>query len=267
MMKNFALINYGFRDLSPLNCGSEDCEPLHSAQGRGDKFLIHFVISGRGRFAIDGVEYHPEAGQAFLIRPGQLYLYEADELDPWTYVWMGFEGERAEELLDNSDFKLAPIICPPEKFGEIFTQMGYHADESNSLELTVCAKLFEALATIQKEGAATKLAYHSEHVARTVDYIRANFASEVSIAGISELLNIDRRYLCRIFCAEVGMTPKEFLVETRLRHASELLCESEYPVGEVARFVGYDDAFNFSKMFKRAYGMSPSEYRNAHMMR
>ena len=50
-------------------------------------------------------EYHLSAGQGFLICPGQINLYTADEQEPWKYVWVEFDGLRAAEILLKEDRK------------------------------------------------------------------------------------------------------------------------------------------------------------------
>ena len=63
------------------------------------------------------------------------------------------------------------------------------------------------------------------------------------------------------------MSPQEYLIETRMRKASDLLGRSNDPVRSVAAECGYDDALAFSKVFKSRFGLNPSEYRHAHMTR
>ena len=100
-----------------------------------------------------------------------------------------------------------------------------------------------------------------DYVTRTSDYIRANYALPVSIESIASMLGIDRRYLSRIFLRETGMTPKEYLVRIRLNRAADLLENSACTVTETAHSVGYDDVYNFSKIFKKKYGISPAYFR------
>ena len=81
-------------------CGCSRTEPLHSF-GPASKphYLIHYVLSGKGVFRFHDKEYRLEAGYGFLIQPNELAFYQADEKEPWSYLWVGFAGSRAEEYL------------------------------------------------------------------------------------------------------------------------------------------------------------------------
>ena len=81
-------------------CGCSQTESLHSF-GPASKphYLIHYVLSGRGLFRFHDKEYKLEAGYGFLIQPNKLAFYQADERDPWSYLWVGFAGNRAGEYL------------------------------------------------------------------------------------------------------------------------------------------------------------------------
>ena len=69
-------------------------------------------------------------------------------------------------------------------------------------------------------------------------------------------------YISKIFKSETGDTPIRHLINIRLEKAKELL-ENGYKgsIQEVAASVGYDDAYHFSKLFKKHYGVSPSQVR------
>lgn len=72
---------------------------------------------------------------------------------------------------------------------------------------------------------------------------------------------ISSAYLRRIFKAELGMSPKKYVIEQRINYARTLLSTGYYTVSEVADMCAYEDAKHFSSEFKRICGVSPSEYR------
>ena len=94
MAKSFLLSNQHFRDVNPVDCGWERCEPSHFFGPTARMYwLLHYVVSGSGIFETDGVRYPVRAGQMFVIHPLETTFYQADEHDPWEYIWIGFHTE------------------------------------------------------------------------------------------------------------------------------------------------------------------------------
>ena len=93
--------NENFLDLRLFQYGWEQCAPLHSfGPFVRNHFLFHYVISGKGYLDANGSDgvtrrYTLEPDQGFLICPGQVNTYCADERDPWKYAWLEFGGLRA----------------------------------------------------------------------------------------------------------------------------------------------------------------------------
>ena len=85
-----------FSDLYLCFCGYEACQPLHSyGPAVRPNYVIHYIISGKGTFTIGNRTYRLTAGQGFFLMPNVRTYYEADADDPWTYLWIGFDGEKA----------------------------------------------------------------------------------------------------------------------------------------------------------------------------
>ena len=111
------------------------------------------------------------------------------------------------------------------------------------------------------EGLHTKTG-SQQYVSMAVQYIKNNFYHrELRVADIAAFIGIDRHYLSNIFAKEMGISPQQYLVRTRIDHAQALLRDLSLNVTEVAASVGYADSLWFSKMFHQYVGMSPTEYR------
>lgn len=246
MYTDFFVINKHFGDLNPLSCGHEKCSSGHSfGPSIRNCYLIHYVISGQGTFYTEKNQYTVSEGELFLIRPGEVTTYTADKINPWHYIWISFDGRLAEKL----DKLIIPVFPYKEKtFSEIL-----HCDEkSNMREAFLASKLFEIMTNIfDNEGAVLRY----ERIAH--DYIAANFMQHnISIEKIAKRLGVNRQHLSRLFKTEYNITMQDFLVQTRLHYAAIYL-QRGYSVAEAAAMSGYEDVFNFSKMFKKKYGISP----------
>lgn len=79
---------------------------------------------------------------------------------------------------------------------------------------------------------------------------------------IAENMYLSPFYISKTFKSEIGDSPIHYLIRVRMEKAKELLSENlELPISEIAESVGYEDAFHFSKLFKKTYGISLSKYR------
>ncbi|MFD1179127.1 response regulator [Paenibacillus puldeungensis] len=95
-----------------------------------------------------------------------------------------------------------------------------------------------------------------------IQYTHAHFHEKgFGIHAISEHVKLSETYLCSYFKKQCGRTIKEFITETRLQKAKELLCDPDMKLFEVASRLGFADANYFTTFFKRNTGMTPTEFR------
>lgn len=78
---------------------------------------------------------------------------------------------------------------------------------------------------------------------------------------MADRCNCSRNHLVRLFRKYLGTTPRQYLLELRMRRAKQLLAGEQLSVKEISARVGYENALNFSTEFRRRFGMPPSEYR------
>jgi len=109
----------------------------------------------------------------------------------------------------------------------------------------------------------------SKYVAEALRYLAAHYENpDLTVGTAAAALGISEGHLSHIFKKETGSTPGNYLTRIRMRAAMELLCDYRSKIYEVADRVGYRDIAHFSATFKRAVGMTPSEYqKNANRQR
>ena len=73
-------------------------------------------------------------------------------------------------------------------------------------------------------------------------------------------------YVCTLFKGETGVTLNQYITGFRMEKAKELLSDPKYRISDVSVRVGYPDGNYFGKSFKKAVGMTPSEYRDRVML-
>lgn len=119
----------------------------------------------------------------------------------------------------------------------------------------------ELLADAQAGGAGLTQAQRDPPVRRAVELMHADCARAWTLEGLARAVGLSRTVLAERFRLAMGDTPLSYLRTVRLQRAIQLLGETDRGLEQVAADVGYQDAFGFSKAFKRAVGCSPSEFR------
>ena len=242
-----SFLDRGYTELNPLNYGYHECPPSHVGYGMRNYYMIHYVISGHGSIKKDNKTYTAKAGQMFIICPHENAAYTADENDPWTYRWIGFSGKLAEKLrmLDS------PIADGGHAGFSLLTSLESRADTEEEIGAAVLYLIFADIFS----GRSTRPHY----VRRTVDAINSLYMSNITVERLADEVGLDRRYLSRIFKKAMGVSIQEYIIDVRMREARRLLSEGKN-VSITAELVGYSDVFNFSKMFKKRFGISPKSF-------
>lgn len=94
-----------------------------------------------------------------------------------------------------------------------------------------------------------------------IEEIRRNYKDNITLTELAERYNISAGHLSSLLKEELGMPFSEYITSKRIQRAKELLDDESLSVDAIAREVGYKDYFYFTKVFKKAVGISPSKYR------
>lgn len=239
--------------LNPITYGRQACNGGFSVDVLRPYWLLHYVASGKGCFSVCGREHPVAEGQIFVVRPHQPHCYTADKKDPWHYYWIAFDSDVVLPDILKKDVFSAPGA------GRLFSAFLAAATMETGKEEYLCGKIWELVSLfIRMESDRRE---DNAYVARAIRYIEDKFAEGIRIIDIAKHLSLDRSYFSTMFRRETGMSPKEHLEKYRLEKAAEMLMQSKTAVTDVAGRVGYGDAVNFSRMFKKHFGVPPSKYK------
>ncbi len=244
-----------FTDINPLFVGTEQCDKNHSYGPRICPYtIIHYVLDGKGILECNDKQYSIEKGQFFIIFEGDTARYCADSEQPWQYIWIAYDG-----IYMNSLKKTEKNIfdCDSKAFEKLL-ELGC----SGILDKYTTASVLYYLHGINL-GNSDKVSSHNypDEVKRIINL---KYMQSISVMEIAKMLSIDKRYMSRIFKEKFGKTVVGYLIDTRMKHACKLLSDG-YSVADVSTMVGYTDTFNFSKIFKKYIGISPSDYKKQHI--
>lgn len=92
-------------------------------------------------------------------------------------------------------------------------------------------------------------------------YIALNYFEKISVLSIAKEFNITPQYLSNVFKRKTGYTIVGYILNERINNAKRLLLEKDLKVFEIAEMVGYPNPSYFTKIFRRAAGKTPEQYR------
>ncbi|MGL6200914.1 MAG: AraC family transcriptional regulator [Lachnospiraceae bacterium] len=258
-------------DLYLSYCGIEDVYPGFAFGPKiRTEYVLHIVLNGTGTFTTNGKSYSLTQNQAFLIYPDVETFYQADADNPWSYMWVGFDGLRANECAANAGFSPeSPVrtLVTVDKLKDYITQMlnSQELTYANDLERTGLLMMFwSVLINDYISSIPTRKNYDypgSVYVKSAINYMSHNFASKIKISELADHLGINRSHLTSSFKKVLRISPQEFLINLRMEKAASLLKKTSLPVSEIAEQVGYDDPLSFSRSFKKKFDLSPRAYR------
>lgn len=236
-------------DVTPLFVGREACEPGHCfGPYIRDYYIVHFCLCGRGVLQNRHGTFEVGEGQLFVIRPGEVTTYTADKAEPWEYLWIAF---RSEELYFDTN---TSVFDTPRGIDD---KLARGIAEGQLSREGCLAVIYDLICYLSDRGESDG---GDEKIRGIRRYIKYNYMLPITVGSLANRFGFERSYLYRMFKARYGIGIKEYITSVRLEKGKELL-QSGFTVKESAHMVGYEDEFNFSKVFKARYGVSPSKVK------
>lgn len=246
---------------------SEETSILHFHNG----YEFIFLTEGQVKIEIDSVIHTACAPSVILLNPFEQHkICEQSEVYTRTVLVLN-----ADELERNVSLHLiSRLKCRPNGFRHIRTPddnsfeqickmiMLIKAEEKNKgfffdkyIQNTVY-NLLILICRFQKEEV-----HYNKNLMLIQSEIDKNYAQIETIQQLADRYYISQGHLSRTFKEFTGYSPAEYLQNTRMHHAVRLLSCSDMSVKEICRAVGYRDINNFTRQFKKRFGVSASQLR------
>ena len=212
-------------------------------------------------------EYRLEKGYGFLIEPRIQTFYKADEHDPWSYIWIGFDGNNAGKYLDDMGLNhQQPIFrCAygPE-LKRIVLDMLKNNISATTHRFLLQGLLYEFFSILTRDIRVNPPVLHNgenPYILQALEFIQNNYSFPIHVTDIANYVCINRSYLYTLFKTNLGVSPQDYLANYRISQATELLTTTDLSIESIALSCGYTDPLIFSKVFKSKKGKAPSRYR------
>jgi AraC-like DNA-binding protein len=179
--------------------------------------------------------------------------------------YVDFTGSEATKLLKQSPLNRwrCVQVSAVREVQELFELLQREGASESPFGAKLCAGLIPVLLTKITERAVTAGTIEPRALAtyeRVKRWIEEHFMEVRTIGPIAQACHVDVAYLCRLFQRFAHTSPYQFLTRLKMGRATELLLDRALLVKETAAELGFPDPFQFSRAFKRVYGLSPEQF-------
>ena len=127
--------------------------------------------------------------------------------------------------------------------------------QANGVLFQIMAMLFHDVDCQESQWGKTSVADEVKF------FLDTNYAEKIKLRDVAKSFGVHPNYLTRIFHEKYGVSPKQYIMELKLKKARRLLTTTELSISVIANSLGFDDQLAFSKIFKKECEVSPTEYR------
>ncbi|MFT5874950.1 MAG: AraC-like DNA-binding protein [Clostridium sp.] len=271
--KNISLSNIDLRLL--YACKTEKSESVlpRVMHVHNDRLEIMFICEGSGLYTIGKSKYLVGTGDILIYNSGTIHDEVCDPTAKIKSYCLGIgqvqvDGFDPNCLINSED---CPILKASNHFTlvhSIFSTIYNELYCENDSAEETCHYLTKALIILllQMSKRVIHIKKESEQKLgeRIKTYIDKNYNNEITLASISEALNISLYYMSHTFKEITGYAPIEYIMRRRIGKAQTLLITTKHSITMIANMVAYDNSSYFNRIFTKNVGMSPKHYRECY---
>jgi AraC-like DNA-binding protein len=264
-MTRTALLQRGSISVSEFRCSAAPGDKPFAEQYASHS--IHYVRKGsfgchsRGRF------FELVAGSILVGHPGDEFMCTHDHVCGDECLSFFVNPELVETIGDRTDVWQIGAVPPLPELMVLGELAQASADGRSDIGLDEVGQMFASRFVEVVSGRSREVTPAKERDRRraveTALWIDAHSQQPINLADVAGQADISPFHFLRLFSTVLGVTPHQYLVRSRLRHAARLLADDARSVTDVAYDVGFGDLSNFVRTFHRAAGVSPRRFREA----
>ena len=227
-----------------------------------NRFLLYYVTEGRCYLNGETVE----AGSMFFVLPNIHHTISQDPKTPAKGWWITVKGSGLAAFSEYGKFRGNLGVRPCHRMAEIeeyISEMVYSSHFGVAPEAVLSANLFQVIAIQRYENSAyfQQTTVRNRYVYEAMRYIDDHCMERLTVEDIAAQVHVSPKYLTNIFSKYANCSMRDYLVEAKMKVAQSLLKGSDFRIQDVSEFLGYSDYYQFSRQFKKQFGISPNEYK------
>jgi len=229
--------------------------------------VLQHTISGSGRLRYQNRNYRLQAGDTFLLLVPHNHRYWLEKNERWEYFWISMHGEETLRIHKMVLALAGPVLKLQPSTIDHLADCSLRLVKGATTPGVASAIAYEAaMALYDDVFGSPAFAAEQSAMQPVIDHINANLDKPLPVGELAEIVGLSRAHFSRSFAESEGVPPAEYVLQQRLQRAAKLLTKGDFlPVKEVSIMCGFDDPNYFAKVFRRVYGITPTEFRTTGM--
>lgn len=228
---------------------------------------LFYIVGGDGQFRVEDEMYPIKEHQLVFVNPNVIHTEVSYEAHPFEYIVLGIEGLELS-IGETNDGRFCILNYPDGEsilscLRNILTEI---ENRSPGFE-TVCQAYMEILtvrlmrSTSFAVASAPSTSPVNRQSAAIRHYIDRHYKENLTLDLLAEAANVSKYYLAHSFKREYSISPINYMISCRIEESKRLLLETDLSLSQISNIVGFSSASYFGQRFRRAEGISPTEYR------
>jgi AraC-like DNA-binding protein len=257
------------REVAIVFGGYEKCAPdFEIRRQKYPYYVLEYGLKGACDLTINGVSHLLKSGIVVCFSPKDRHHYKCDLHSPLEHYWFAFVGTEAHDLFVKSSLaKLGSVAVDREAIA-LIEQIIAHSKQKTPYAQQICSSYLKILLLWLAQTPASNRPHPSLSVQtyhRCRKYIDEHFSTINSPSHVASACGVNVRYMSRLFKLFGSTSPHDYIGRLKLNKAANMLLTSNSSIGDIAREVGFEDPYHFSRNFRLFHGLSPHNYRKAHL--
>jgi len=227
-----------------------------------------YIVQGRGKFVVEGMEYSLREGMLMLLRPHEYHFVQPDPSFPYERVFVNFTSSDA--LIDPDK---VPSLQAGYGAGQCYLPEAMAAGVGQLLlGLDICREMAERDAAALLRACLTQLLLtlsvsaplneqtENALTAAVMAHLTEHLTEELRLEELAKTFYVSKYHLCRVFRSHAGVTVLEYLTAKRVAKA-QMLLQQGMPAADAAHCTGFSEYSTFYRAYRRIMGKSPTRQR------
>ncbi len=238
-------------------------------KGIPDETILIYCADGTGWCKMRNKKWIINTHDLIIIPYGEPHIYSSSSNKPWSIFWMHVSGKRINEYLKLLNVNAGKPLLSIHKtseilyyFEKIFTNLQNTYSIHNLIALSALLAHFLTQINLHKVTGFFKEASISERIKESINYMKNHTNTSIKLSQLAAISSMSIPNYCYYFKKFHKDSPISYFLHIKFQKACNLLLTTNMQIQNIALSIGIDDAYYFSRKFKKFMGTAPSIYRD-----